>query len=78
MQGEEADPTTVEVGRGGSRGGRRGASGSGPGSGTSAGLEGERRVAARVGLRRRQHGGRESGDLGEKRRDEAGRVRILG
>ena len=38
---------------------------------------GEGNGAARAGLRRRDEE-RESGDLGEKRRDEAGRVRILG
>ena len=42
----------------------------GAGSGASAGVG----ASARVGC----DGGRESGDLGEKRRDEAGRVRILG
>ena len=55
MQGEEAGPTTAEVGRGGSRGGRHGTSG----SGVSGGVGGERRGAAvRRGKREWGFGGK--------------------
>ena len=48
-----------------------GSGASAPGSGASAPRSG-------VGAAVRRGRGRESGDLGEKRRDEAGRGRILG
>ena len=81
MQGEEAGPTTAEVGRGGSRGGRRGPTGRGraPGSGASAGAGVGARAGsgASAGVGGERWGKREWG-FGGKRRDEAGIVRILG
>ena len=55
-----------------------GSGASAPGSRASAPGSRARTGSAVSAGARRCDGGRESGDLGEKRRDEAGRVRILG
>ena len=94
MQGEEAGPTTARMGEeggegrrvggeragvGGERRGRGWGQGPDPGRASGSGASADAGVVGECRGRVRRGGATgESGDLGGKRRDEAGRVRILG